>query len=272
MLTVPLAVSIDTAVALQLVPLAMLALLYARRLRTLADGAQRVPRWRASCFYGGLLVIAIALIALGHVSRERLFLLMLENLLIGDIAALLIVLGLTRALLRPLLRVGVFARLRALSHPLVAFVLWAIDLYAWHLAVFFEAALRHPGIQALEHATLFIFGLNMWMCLFGPLASPPWFGDRAKLGYILAVRVAGAVLGNILLWSGTLFYSYYLAGDAHFHLSPLADQNIAGAVMLGEQAIVTIGLFCWLFLRTSRENVSVSLRLRLAGSSTPRRR
>jgi putative membrane protein len=68
------------------------------------------------------------------------------------------------------------------------------------------------------------------------------------------VRLAGTILGNIFLWSGTVFYSYYLHGDAVYHISPIADQNIAGAVMMVEESILTLGLFCWLFLRTARES------------------
>ncbi len=68
------------------------------------------------------------------------------------------------------------------------------------------------------------------------------------------MRLAGTVLGNIFLWSGTVFYPFYLKGDAHFHISPLADQNIAGAIMMVEESILTLGLFCWLFLRTARES------------------
>ena len=40
--------------ALQLGPLALLAVLYGRRARTLAQRAHPVPGWRQGCFYGGL--------------------------------------------------------------------------------------------------------------------------------------------------------------------------------------------------------------------------
>jgi putative membrane protein len=148
----------------------------------------------------------------------------------------------------------VFDRLRALSHLAIAFPLWVVDLYCWHLPSLYQAALRHTGVHALEHAMFLGFGINMWMCLVGPLPRPSWFGNLGKLVYIVAVRLAGTVLGNIFLWSGTVFYPYYLAGDARFHISPLADQSIAGAIMMVEESLLTLGLFCWLFLRTARES------------------
>ena len=250
----PIAVSTPLEAAIQLGPLALLGVLYARRVRTLALQRHPVPGWRQACFYGGFLTIAAALTSLGAGSQELLTLHMVEHLLLGDIAALLIVLGLTGPLIAPILRIPILGRLRILAHPLIAFPLWMIDLYIWHLPVFYEAALRHPGIHALEHMMFLALGVNMWMCLFGPLPMPRWFGNLGKLIYIVAVRLAGTALGNAFLWSGTVFYPYYTHGDATWHISPIADQNLAGAVMMIEESILTICLLCWLFLRAAKES------------------
>jgi cytochrome c oxidase assembly factor CtaG len=201
-----------------------------------------------------MFTIAAALTALGDLSDELLTAHMVEHLLLGDIASLLIVLGLTGPVIVPILRVKLFDRLRVLANPLIAFPLWAIDMYVWHLPVFYEAALDHLGIHLLEHAMFLGLGVNMWMCLFGPLPMPRWFGNPAKLAYIVAVRLTGTVLGNVFLWSGSVFYPFYTHGDAVWRVSPIADQNLAGAVMMVEESMLTLGLFCWLFLRTAREN------------------
>jgi len=251
---VSLATSTSLEALTQLGPLAVLGLLYARRVQTLGREGRPVPGWRQACFYGGFATIGLALTSLGHDSQELLVVHMVEHLLLGDVAALLIVLGLTGPLIAPVLRIGFFDRLRILANPLIAFPLWAVDLYAWHLPVFYEAALRHPGVHALQHAMFLGFGINMWMCLFGPLPMPSWFGNLAKLCYIVAVRLTGTVLGNIFLWSGTVFYPFYTHGESVWHISPIADQNLAGAVMMIEESILTLGLFCWLFLRTARES------------------
>lgn len=249
----PLAASEDFSTALQLAPLALIGVLYARRARTLARARHSVPAWRQVAFYGGLVTIAGALTGLGTLSDELLYWHMVEHLLLGDVAALLLVLGLTGPLLAPVLRIGLFDRLRALAHPVVAFPLWAVDIYVWHLPALYQAALRHQGVHALQHIMFLALGVNMWMCLCGPLPMPRWFGNLGRLIYVVAVRLTGAVLGNIFLWSGTVFYSFYLPGDAVHRISPLADQNLAGAVMMVEESLLTLGLFCWLFLRTARE-------------------
>jgi putative membrane protein len=254
MSSLPLAESTAVEAVLQLGPLALLVLLYARRAHTLAHTGHPVPRWRQWCFYGGCATIAVALTGLGDESQELLYVHMIEHLLLGDIGALLLVLGLTGPLIAPILRIRVLDRLRVLAHPAIAFPLWALNLYIWHLPVLYEAALEDAGLHALEHAMFLGFGVNMWMCLFGPLPMPSWFGNLGRLIYIVAVRLTGTVLGNIFLWSGTAFYPYYHDGDAAAHIAPVADQNLAGAIMMVEESLLTLGLFCWLFLRAARES------------------
>ena len=179
---------------------------------------------------------------------------MAEHLLIGDIAALLLVLGLTGPMLAPVLRNPVVAKLRVLSHPVVAIVAWSVNFYVWHLPALYQGALRHDALHALEHATFLAFGIAVWMGLLGPLPKPAWFSNGARLVYIVAVRLIGTVLANIMIFAGTAFYPYYRIGDAHWHVSPLADQVAAGGVMMVEESLLTIGLFCWLFLRVAGQN------------------
>jgi cytochrome c oxidase assembly factor CtaG len=239
---------------LQLAPAGLLALLYAHRARTLAREGRPVPGWRQWCFYGGLaLMVGTLLSPLGHIADELLMAHMAEHLLMADIGALLFVLGLTGPLLAPVLRVRALHRLSALAHPAVALPLWAVDLYVWHLPVLYQSALRHPAVHAGEHALFIACGVNMWMPLFGPLPRPAWFGNLPRLGYIIAVRLTGAVLGNIFIWSGSVFYPFYARGEAFWKVSALSDQITAGAVMMVEGSIVTICLFAWLFLRAAQE-------------------
>jgi cytochrome c oxidase assembly factor CtaG len=251
---IPAAASFEFA-PLQLAPALVSVVLYARRVATLRGTPRAVGAERQWAFYGGVAVIVGVLVSpLSTLSHELFWAHMVEHLVIADFGALLLVLGLTGPVLAPILRIGLFDRLRVLAHPLVALPLWMIDLYAWHVPVLHVAALHHDGIHALQHLCFIFFGANVWMCLFGPLPTPQWFGTAAKAGYILAVRLAGAVLANILMFGGGAFYHAYAAGEAAHGLAPDADQVAAGAVMMVEESILTIVLFCWLFLRAAREN------------------
>jgi cytochrome c oxidase assembly factor CtaG len=228
---------------------------YHLRARTLAAERRPVPTWRRACFAAGLLVLLVATSPpVDTLSDQLLVAHMAEHLLIGDIAALLLVLGLTGPLMAPLLRTRFVSGLRVLCHPVVAIVVWGVNFYAWHDPTLYQAALRHDGLHAIEHATFLAFGMAVWMALLGPLPKPQWFTNGARLVYIVAVRLIGTVLANILIFGGTVFYPIYRSGDAHWHISPMADQVAAGGLMMVEESFLTIGLFCWLFLRVAREN------------------
>ena len=87
--SVPFAESPALEVALQLGPLAVVAALYLRRVRTLSRSRHEVPIWRQACFLTGFAMLAVSLSALGSVSDELLYAHMIEHLLIGDLATLL---------------------------------------------------------------------------------------------------------------------------------------------------------------------------------------
>ncbi len=225
------------------------------RARTLAAAGRTVPRWRQVCFGSGLVVLEVALSPpVDTLSDQLLVAHMAEHLLIGDVAALLFVLGLTGPMMAPLLRNPVIARLRILTHPVVAIVVWGVNFYVWHLPALYQGALRHDALHALQHATFLTFGVAVWMALLGPLPKPGWFSNGARLVYIVAVRLVGTVLGNVMVFAGTVFYPYYHRGDALWHISSLADQVAAGGLMMVQESLLTIGLFCWVFLRIADQN------------------
>jgi putative membrane protein len=239
---------------LQLAPLALGAAAYAWRARTLSRRGSPVERWRKSLFGLGVALAFLALASPVHALGERLFTFhMVQHLLLGDLAALAIVAGLTGPLLRPLLAVEAVARLRVLAHPFVALPLWTANLYLWHLPFAYEAALASDAVHALQHILFFTFGALMWAPVVEVLPGPMWFGTAAKFGYVVVVRMLTTVLGNVFFWGGTVFYATYDRADRLFGLSPLADQGTAGAVMMIEGSLVTLGALAWLFLRLWRE-------------------
>src|SRR3954447_671439 len=243
----------EVLAALQLAPATVAGILYAVRGHHLARERRPVPGWRQACFYGGLTLQVATLVALGGLADELFVAHMAEHLLLADVGALLLVLGLTGPVLAPVLRLPGLRHLAALAHPVVAFAIWALDLLVWHWPAVHEAAVRHEGLHALQHTMFVACGVLMWLALLGPLPKPAWFGNAAKLAYVAAVRLTGAVLGNVLIFSGRSFYDVYGAGERAHGLSAAADQNAAGAVMMVEGSILTLLLLGWLFARAARE-------------------
>jgi putative membrane protein len=229
-------------------------LAYRRRALTLAEHGRPVPSWREWCFIGGLLVLLAALSPPVDSWSDKVFAAhMAQHLFIGDFAALLLVLGMNGPMMQPILHIKAIDRLRFLANPIPAISVWALNFYVWHLPFMYRAAYDNDLIHALQHLTFLVFGAVMWMPLFGPLPKPAWFGSLGKLGYIIAVRLLGTLLGNVFIWSGTVFYKFYAAGEARASVSPLTDQSVAGVVMMLEQSILTLLLFGWLFLRAAAE-------------------
>jgi putative membrane protein len=229
--------------------------LYARRTRTLARGRRPVAAWRCACFTTGVLIMTvIQLPPLDDLADSVLVAHMLQHIAIGDIASLLIVLGLTGPVLQPILQLRASRAVRRLAHPVLALALWALDLYAWHLPLFYQLAIEHDLIHALEHACMLWFGTLLWLALLGPLPKPRWFANWWALGYVLFVRFLGAVLANVLIWAESVLYPVYRATDAARGLSAVSDQSLAGGVMMIEQVILTTVLLGWLFYRFSRQD------------------
>jgi cytochrome c oxidase assembly factor CtaG len=224
--------------------------LYGRRMRTLARERRPVKRWRVASFVAGvLLLVAVQIGPADSLADQVLIAHMVQHIIIGDFCSLLIVFGLTGPVLAPLLQIRVTRPVRQLAHPVVALLLWAVDLYGWHVPLLYQLAIRHDLVHALEHACLLWFGTLLWLAVIGPLPKPAWFSGWGRLGYLVGVRLMGAVLGNVLIWTQTVLYPIYKQSDAARGLNPLSDQNLAGAVMMIEQSILTLLLFGWLFYR-----------------------
>ena len=239
---------------IQASPFYLLVAFVVVRSRTLAREGRPVPGYRLGLIAAGVAVgIAADMPPIGTVSEERLSVHMLQHMLIGDLAAFLIVIGMTGPLLQPILVKPGVRKLRWLAHPLVAVPLWITVYYAWHLPVLYQAALHSNVVHATEHATMFTAGLALWMGLLGPLPKPAWFGAAAGLAYVVIVRFAGTVIANVFLWSSSPFYPDYVALARAHGIDAAEDQSLAGAIWMIEGSIVTICVLGWLFTRWMRQ-------------------
>ncbi len=240
----------------QLVPTVLFVALYARRVWTLEQEGRPVELWRIWLFTLGIVVAVLTYTSPLHAIGEEqsMAVHMTQHLLLGDIVPLLILFGLTRPLLRPLLAMPVLGELRFLTHPLVALPLWALNLYLWHLPEAYNAALGSPVLHAIQHITFLVTGALMWASLLETLPGPAWFGTGAKIAFVLVVRTLGTVLGNIFTWSSSGFYDHYEGVPSLWGLSQAADQSYAGVVMMSEGAVVTLALLAVLVYRAASES------------------
>jgi putative membrane protein len=232
---------------------------YGWRLRQLQRGGERWARrplhvfLRAASFYAGLAVLALAFISpVDRLGEQRLFCMhMVQHLMIADIAPILLLLGLSRPIMRPLVRRvrPIEQSLGIMAHPLTALLFLLTVMWAWHIAAAYELTLHHVWAHELEHASFFIAGTAFWWYVIEPVPPRHRLRGMAMVGYITGAKLALAALGVVLAFSPTAFYSTYRDAPRTWGLTPLEDLNIGGLVMMIEQTIVLVSFFAILFVR-----------------------
>lgn len=207
--------------------------------------------WQTVAFYGGLLILLIALDGpVAQLSSQFFWEHMLQHELLMLLVAPLLLLG---APLMPLWRVAPLGMRRGLLHwamvqvwprrvfeylgrwlgqPWVAWILYVGVFGIWHEPAFYDLALTQQPLHVLEHLTFLATALLFWAQI---VPSPPL---RRRMSYLRqAVYVIGSAmamngLAALYMYSTAPLYPYYvrLPRPAGM-ISALVDQHIAGAVM-----------------------------------------
>jgi putative membrane protein len=208
---------------------------------------------QALAFAGGMLAVLAALVSpIDGIGDDYLFSAhMVQHLLLGDIAPLLILLGLTRVIMRPATRrlMRLERALGPLANPATGIALWLSLMYLWHIPPLYDAATQHALIHLVEHVCFFTAGLALWWPLIQPVPMRRRLTGLQPVAYIAAAKAGMAALGIYLTWSSTAIYPYYEHTPRIWGLSPVHDQNVGGAIMLFEQSLTLVLVLVALFVR-----------------------
>jgi putative membrane protein len=238
-----------------LAPLALLAFVYVRRFRQARAeaGGRGAGPLQAAAFTGAMLALLIALASpLDQLGEDYLFSAhMVQHVLLGDVAPLLLLLSLSRVIMRPLTRrlMALERALGPLAHPVTGIVLWLGLMYLWHVPAIYDAALRDPLVHLLEHVSFFTAGVCVWWPLIQPVPMRRRLTGLWPLVYIGTAKAGLAVLGLYLTWSTNVLYDYYESVPRIWGLSPIEDQNIGGAIMMVEQSLTFVLVLVAVFVR-----------------------
>jgi cytochrome c oxidase assembly factor CtaG len=201
----------------------------------------RASRWRAVAGIAGAAIGAGSLVLLDEAADERLSAHMLQHVLVGDLAPLLLVLALGGGVLTAL---PLASRLAAAAgdRPLASFAVWVVPIAVWHVPALYDAALAHERLHMFEHVTFAVGGVLVWNVLLDPARSRGAAG-WPRFAYAVALLVPSQLLANLLIVSYRPLYPAY---------GSLADQDRAGLVMMAEQ-LATVGAFAamtaWMLIR-----------------------
>jgi putative membrane protein len=234
-----------------------------REARREVGGRGAGPR-QAAAFAACILVLLAALVSpIDDLGERYLFSMhMTQHILLGDIAPLLLLLALSRVIMRPATRrlQSIERRLGRLASPVTFIALWLALLYFWHIPALYDAALEHPLVHALEHATFFTAGVTVWWPLIQPVPMRHRLSGLGTFAYIGGAKIGLGILGLFLTWSGSVVYGYYEHVPRIWGLSAVQDQNVGGAIMMVEQSLVLVTTFTILFVRMLLQSEEDELR------------
>lgn len=245
-------------------PIVLLALagyagVYAVRWRRVrrANGPRAASAGRAIAFAAGMSCLVIALVSPVDVLGEQFASFhMVQHLLIADVAAILLILGLTKVILRPATRrlQRVEEAAGPLAHPAVAVIAYVGVMWLWHVPALYDAAVRSDAVHALEHLSFFAAGFLYWWYLLSPIRSRSRLSGLGPVMYMASTKILVGLLGIVLAFSPTAVYAVYTRLGERWGLSPLDDLHVAGLIMALEQSVVMGIALVFLFVRMLNES------------------
>jgi putative membrane protein len=233
----------------------LIGVAYFYRVGRLRERGRQPSLWRQTSFTVGLAAIVLVTVGpMDDLADNFVWGHMVQHTILLEEISLLLALGLTGPVLGPVLTKPGLKRLRGLTHPVAAFAIWVVVMYGWHAPPAYQLAAENEVVHLCEHASFVAAGTLMWLALLGPFPKPEWFGNGAKAVYAGGVHFASMGLANILMWSGTVLYPFYVASDEAHGLSPITDQSLAGVVLMVQSAMLMFAILAWLVLRWAQQD------------------
>lgn len=130
---------------------------------------------------------------------------------------------------------------RIVRHPGFAWIALTITLWAWHAPALYATAQGSTPVHVLEHATFLLTSVLAWSVVLGGRAGDS-AGAFARVLFLLACAVQSGLLGALLLFAPSPLYPLHGGGPAAWGLTPLEDQQLAGALMWVPPWIIDLGV------------------------------
>ncbi len=263
-----LAAAADTSWTFAPGPIALIALLsflYVRRWRALnaQPGARNAGLGRLVAFLAAMLVLGAALISpLDRLGEQVFAMHMVQHLLVLDLVPILVMLALTKSLMRPITRkVQVLERrLGLLAHPAFAVLLYCATMAFWHIPALYDLALENRNVHVIEHITFLNAGLLYWWHLLSPIRSRISFGPFGPVVYMLVTKLFVSFIGIAITFAPSTLYDFYARAPRVWGLAAGDDQAVAGAIMAVEQSVVMGIALAYLFTKALAESEKESER------------
>jgi cytochrome c oxidase assembly factor CtaG len=227
------------------------------RVRKAPGGKRGAPVDKAVAFGAAMLLIVAALLSPIDRLAEQVFAMhMVQHVILLDIVPILLMLSLTKVLLRPATRrlQRVEQAAGPLAHPALAVALYVAVMWIWHIPALYDAALEQPAVHVLEHVCMMSVGTLYWWHLLSPIRSRISIGPFGPVVYMLVTKLLVGFLGIAITFAPDALYAFYEDGPRGWGLSATDDQALAGAIMAIEQSIVMGIALAYLFVKALGES------------------
>jgi putative membrane protein len=228
-----------------------------RRVRAAPEGARGASVGRALAFAAAMLLLVAALLSPIDRLAEQVFAMhMVQHVLLLDVVPILLMLSLTKILMRPVTRrlQRVERAVGPLAHPAVAVVLYVALMWVWHIPALYDAALEHPIVHVVEHICFLSVGILYWWHLLSPIRGRIGIGPFGPVVYMLVTKLLVGFLGIAITFAPDAIYDFYAHGPRVWGLSATDDQALAGAIMAIEQSVVMGIALAYLFVKALGES------------------
>jgi cytochrome c oxidase assembly factor CtaG len=217
---------------------------------------------RLALFAGSMLCVLLALVSpVDSIADDVMAVHMVQHVILIDLVPIMLILSLTKGLMRPATR-----RLRAveeragfIAHPVFAVFLYVGMMGLWHVPRMYDLALEHSEIHVLEHMCFLTAGMLYWWHLLSPIRSRTLTGMWPIL-YMAVTKFFVGMLGLVLIFATHALYPWY---EHHLHywgLTARTDQSLAGVVMALEQSVVMGTALAYIIYRMFGESERQALR------------
>jgi putative copper resistance protein D len=129
--------------------------------------------------------------------------------------------------------------IRVLSHPLLAWIVFTLSLYALYYSSLFGLSLRNPWVHRGVHVHFLLAGLLFWWPIVG-LDPTRWrLHPAARLGYLFLMLPFHAFLGVAIMSSEALLDPVMLQlAPTWVHV--LADQRAGGGILWAAGDLISV--------------------------------
>jgi putative membrane protein len=232
-----------------IVPVALYGCVYTWLVWRRRRSRGRVDWARAGVYALGLAVIVAALDSPLDALADRgsMAAHMVQHELLGNMAPVLLLLGLDAGLARPVTR-SVFGPavrnvrgrrlLRAGNSPVLAVGLYVGVVWLWYVPSVYRTVSASSVLHPLGHILFVLTGLLFWFHVLRPLPALVTLTPSQKLLYLLIGTIGGAVIAAVLVGAPHPLYG-----------ATLENQRLAGAVMMVVEMPLALGFGLWVFLR-----------------------